>query len=1015
MTNEQMTNDGMTNEQMTNDRMSNNRVTQSLYWAFVTGLWSLGLARYLGEALYLRPFFDSPLAVCGLALVGMAAGWVLGHAIPSSPDRTGSWVGLLLPLLYLLAPQPDPLMGLVLLAGGACLTLLIASPFIRKHSALLLAVAVFVLYLRTIGQAVGEADTFEFQVVAPTLGIAHPTGYPLYILLGRLFSLLPLGTVAWRVNLTSAVFGTGAVLLLYRLLGHPWWMPSPQGNLNTPDRARGKAGYAETELMRPIALLSALALAFSRVLWSQAVVAEVYGLNLLFVAGALTLTIALLQGQKGPRTVWMLAFLLGLSLTNHLTMVLFFPAAGLALFLSHPRLRWREWLIGLGLFLLGLSVYAYIPLRWPALHNGQQMGMGEFLAYVTGRQFSGALQFHLLHDPNRYAILGRLLLEPFGWTGLLLAAIGLIWAIVRHLRLALVSIVAFLAYALYGMVYQVPDISVFLLPTHLLLALWIGLGATGLTRMAFRLRPWASNIVLASFALLPLSRIWLNFPVVDQSKRVEAEPWGRYVLGLPLAPGAAVLADGEKFAPLYYLQKTEGLRPDLDLVVYFTEAEYWADLMARLTAGQSVYLARYLPHLEGFYLRSLGPLVEIGTEPMSDLPAEAQPVGVKFGSEVELVAFTLEGDSQGRPLLHLTLYWRAGSTPQNDLEVRLRLVDEAGEVDWLSNGTRPVNDLYPTNGWPPDLFIADYHPVPLSPWLVPGRYRLEVGLFPRFSEEGLPVEGETGSWWPLTQVVIDRPIPGRPLPYEVRMLLGPVWLAGYDIPTSVPAGSHLTLDLAWVHVEESGTVRIEWVDDAGQIVDGQDMAVAEKMERSRVPLVAPGIPGMYRIWVGWEGKMAHCHWLALPTNRCVLATVKVAPVQQGLANFGGKILLVAAELGSDRIRPGELLPITLHWKPLRVMEEDYTITVQLLGPDGRLHGQVDAWPVQGTMPTSRWLPGQEITDPYQVALLPGSPPGQYQVIVGIYLLATMERVLVIDEAGNPVGDHYVVGKIEVGD
>jgi len=97
------------------------------------------------------------------------------------------------------------------------------------------------------------------------------------------------------------------------------------------------------------------------------------------------------------------------------------------------------------------------------------------------------------------------------------------------------------------------------------------------------------------------------------------------------------------------------------------------------------------------------------------------------------------------------------------------------------------------------------------------------------------------------------------------------------------------------------------------------------------------------------------------------------------------------------------------------MEEDYTITVQLLGPDGRLHGQVDAWPVQGTMPTSRWLPGQEITDPYQVALLPGSPLGQYQVIVGIYLLATMERVPVIDEAGNPVGDHYVVGKIEVGD
>ncbi|RLC93667.1 MAG: hypothetical protein DRI77_11675, partial [Chloroflexi bacterium] len=69
----------------------------------------------------------------------------------------------------------------------------------------LLGLTTLALYLRTLLPSVGQADTFEFQVIVPRLGVAHPTGYPLYVLLGKLFTLLPLGNVAWRVNLASAV------------------------------------------------------------------------------------------------------------------------------------------------------------------------------------------------------------------------------------------------------------------------------------------------------------------------------------------------------------------------------------------------------------------------------------------------------------------------------------------------------------------------------------------------------------------------------------------------------------------------------------------------------------------------------------------------------------------------------------------------------------------------------------------------------------------------------------------
>lgn len=76
-----------------------------------------------------------------------------------------------------------------------------------------LALATLCLYLATLLPDVGAGDIAEFQRAAPTLGLPHPTGYPLYMILGWLWSHLPLGgTMAWRMNLLSAVFARGAGL-----------------------------------------------------------------------------------------------------------------------------------------------------------------------------------------------------------------------------------------------------------------------------------------------------------------------------------------------------------------------------------------------------------------------------------------------------------------------------------------------------------------------------------------------------------------------------------------------------------------------------------------------------------------------------------------------------------------------------------------------------------------------------------------------------------------------------------
>jgi len=909
------------------------------------------------------------------------------------------------------------LAGIVLLIGGLVLSGLFMLPSIRRGwQLLLLGLAVGVLYWRTLLPSVGQADTFEFQVVVPALGVAHPTGYPLYVLLTKPFTWLPLGNVAWRVNLASAVYATAAVLTLFLLLRQLLL------DLGTPQEG----------LEWPAALAAALGLAVSPVFWSQAVVAEVYALHHWFVVVILGLLLFPIPGWKPTRRWQVICFLIGLSFTNHLTTALLLPAVTLAWLWERPRGRTVDWLVAGGLMLLGLSVYLFIPLRWPALNDGARMTLAEFLAYVTGDQFHGALRLDGWLDPVRWTIVGRLLREPFGWAGLGLAAVGTARLGIRHLRAFVLTGVTFLGFVLYGLDYYVADVSVFVLPAHGVLALWLGLGLdwciAGLSRCCAALCPrrpalagrWGALVGAGVACLLPLSAIWTNFPRVDQSQNQGGDAWGEYVLSLPLEPNSAVLADVTKFAPLYYVQQIEGLRPDLDILLLGTEAQYHEELAARLGADQTVYLARYLPNLGGLFLRSVGPVVQVNQRPSAEVVVPAGSGSPSdLGTEIRLLGRQLDPDPLGRPLYHLTLYWQAMAPVSGDFLVRLRLVDEAGQVQWESGGVRPVGGLYPTNGWPVEAVISDYHALSPPPWLPPGRYTVEVGLFPPFVERGLAVDGGPAEWLTLDRLDVGegmRSAVGSALPQRRRSLFsGGEWLTGHDQAGEGMAGSPFVVALAWRGVEQDREIRLVWVDERGQEAGGAVFPLAAGMVCSRYVITAPQEAGRYTLHVGMRGAAVHCGWLAPAVDDCALASVEVSPAWDGEANFAGLVLLLGAEVEVDgeEARSGEEIPVTLRWRALRGMEQDYTVFVQLIGPDGQLHGQEDAWPVQGTYPTSQWNVGEEVFDPYRVRVSAAAPPGSYRVEVGWYLLTTMERLPVLDERGRPVGDSFVAGAFSV--
>jgi hypothetical protein len=1007
------------------------------------------------------------------------------------------WIVL---LFYVFQPGVNLLQAAVLSVGATALSLLhvlrAGEDWLGRWGArLLLVAASLALYLPTMGRTVGEADSFEFQVVAPTLGVAHPTGYPLYILLAKLFSLLPCGQVAWRVNLASVACATLAVGAVYGVTGRVLALLPPQpgtetmGGRDAQDRAQSAP---LRQCSRYSGLIAALSLAASVIFWSQAIVAEIYALNAVFV----TLILGLLAHGVERRqrdTTWearswlfTLALAYGLSLTNHLTMALLAPGLLLAAWWVRPRVGRGGWLAALGLFGLGLSVYGYILVRWPALHQGQWMALPDFIDWITGRQFGGALQFELWRQPIRWQIVGRLLLEAYGPAGTALAGLGALGLAFRHWRTAALTGLAFVSYCAYALVYNVPDVSVFLIPAHIVMAIWIGAGiflivngqlltlapaviSAGvvncqrrismpdvLERLLARLRSLLPTsreasllpdlwppIVQVIVLLLPLSLMWTNWLAVDQSRTGQVVvDWGRYVLSLPLPRQALILADSEKIAPLYYLKRIEGVRSDLDVLVMGSEELYRAELDKRVAQGEPVYLARFLPGLAGVYrLHSLGPLVRVSTAPQVDLPLAplTRRLNISFGGgQLNLLGYDLASGS-GEVAYRLTLYWQARQAISANYHVRLRLVSEAGTAWWQEAGTHPAGGYNPTVAWWPGEVVSDYHEIPLVRSFPPGRYRLEIGLFVPFSDEGLRLDASAGElWYNLGWVDVNKaavPVSASPTG-QMRAVFGDqVLLRKAERFVLTPPAGRGELNLEWEKLPLTGNSGLDYLQLTLAREDGVPVQVWQiepyqgeypvmRWELGRrlpmqVNFTAPDQPGHYTLRVGWvdtagQWALARCGWMAPLSYECPLARLRVEGARREVGvNFADQVVLVRSQVKESVLRPGETLKLDLRWQGLKTWPADYTAFVHLIGPDGKLYGQVDAYPVYGTLPTSQWKAGQTVDDPYTVTLAADAPPGEYQIEVGWYLLATLRRLSVLDAAGRPVDDHVIVGKLTV--
>lgn len=311
----------------------------------------------------------------------------------------------------------------------------------------LTALAIYLLTLAPgLTWAYGSSDGGDLMTAAATLGIPHPPGYPLYTLLGWLITRLPFGEVAWRFNVFSAL----SMALAVGLMAH-WLFRNGQSAM----AAVGAAGL----------------LAFTPLVWSQAIVTEVYALSMLAAVLLFILAPAAYHSRKRSFGFG-LALILGLS--THLTLVFLVPAL---LYHLQPR-QWtsRNWQMLLAGGLCGLLVFLYLPLRsgQGAITWGTPHTLTGFVNLLSGRLYQTYLFALPWQDfwPRLAALLGHL--AVIGLPGLLLIGLGLYQARRQHPGMLSWYLISLGLYLVYALGYNSRDSFVYLLPVCLLLTLLTG-------------------------------------------------------------------------------------------------------------------------------------------------------------------------------------------------------------------------------------------------------------------------------------------------------------------------------------------------------------------------------------------------------------------------------------------------------------------------------------------------------------------------------------------------------------
>jgi hypothetical protein len=852
---------------------------------------------------------------------------------------------------------------------------------------LILLVGALVLYIHTLAPTVLPADSGEFQYVSALLGIAHPPGYPLYTLLGKLFTLLPVGAIAYRVNLLSAIAAALALVGLGRLV-----------------REATRSVWA--------GLAAALALGGAATFWAQATTANIRALTAFFVAWQLYFLFCYGE-RREKRALYLFALAFGLGIGHHGSLAfLAIPYAIYLLWMDRGLwLRWREWIGPLGVFLASFVVLLYLPLRslmGAPFDAAPIRSLSGFLDHVLARGFGGDMfAFATLADlRDRLPVLLNILVMQFGEPLLAVALLGAIGGLWRNARLTVLFGGVFIINAFVAITYRAPQTVEYSLPADVALAGMIGcvgflLTAVNVTARRIALAR-ALSVLILIFALgLGLGNLAGNYTSYralsrDRSTREYAENL------LNRAPeGALILANWHYATPLWYLQYVEGLRRDVEVRYLNPEGatpmgQLWARYIQENADSRAVILTNHYQEFDSLPYRFL-PFY--GAEqaivgPLREIPAGMTPLDILFEDKIRFVGYQLSSESvaSGDDLL-VRLCWQPSQPLTRDYSFFVHLVSPAGGAP-LGQGDK----THAAARYQVGEIVVDEYRFSLTPATPPGDYTLLAGVYITLPEGGwqrlrTAVGQDAVNLASVTVSAPTRaPLTAHPL---YAAFPGGLRCLGVDYDISLPG--NLRVYLHWHRPSEAHESSQALLYRNGQLA-AQAMLPSSK-GYATIALDLPAAPGELTLELRQgESALAPSGLWRLVYGR----HVRLPAPTQGERHIvlGGEMTLKAATWESEwSAQQGRVM---LHFQSLRPLTRDYAVSVSLVGADGRFLAQHDTTPALGAIPTLKWIRGTEVDDLHLITV-PAAYAGEAILRLTVYDAFTLQPLAVADERLSKLG------------
>ncbi len=851
-------------------------------------------------------------------------------------------------------------------------------------SALVFLAALF-LYTLTLSPDVLPADSGEFQVVVPLLGVAHPPGFSLYTLLGKLFiSLIPQGTPAYRLNLFSA-FTSALTLVIVNLAVN---------RLTNQLRITTNSSRFAFIFSRLPGLLAALTLGVSTTFWSQATTANIRSLMALLTA---ILVYALIDYRLTPTVNRLAAFAFALSLAvvHHLSIA--FVGAIFAitvLFVSReaspllPISKKNVTKVIVAVF-APLAILLYLPIRGVADAFLAPPGLNTIpglLQHVLAAGFGGDFFYFasLSALPDRFAILFNIFLFQFNPALLILLALGLLLLFRQDWKLAAALTLAFAVHCFVAITYRAPQTVEYLLPAYVILVIAASAGLALSFQQSAASKPLfvtrrghsALFIVHCSLFIASLFVAARNFPAyftlsLDHSTRNYAES------ALKAAPpNAIILSSWHQATPMWYLQQVEGLRSDVTVEYVFPQGtsltQNWLDRIKvnapiRPTLITNLYPAEYagLPYL----LTPIGPIWQVVTQPVTVSPAtiveEYEGGWAVASSEYPKPAVVVPGGT-----LPVVATWRAPANP-TDINFFVQLIGPDGLLYGQMDVTHYASRITPNE------LLTDRYDITVNIDAQPGAYRLVAGAY---LPDGIRLAPDFTALGTVT--VLPRsgpPATAHPQPFGL--------LAGYDYDLSLAYSPRL-----YVHWRLDGQIHDLRFSDAS----GSSLLRASLPPSSGYITTALDLPPDYSVQV------------ALFDSNSRLFTFPLPDPADRYVSFG-PIILTRAEVtretdGSDRV--------DLDWLADRPLTEDLIVKVDLVGENYAWRAQSDSVPAGGAIPTLKWIPGVVIHDRHRLKLPEGSEPSGSSFQLAVYDHFTQRTLPILDSRLAVLGPTVPLGSVQ---